>query len=121
MPSNYAHHHFGNCVWRSMPPKLRQYAQADRALFAIGQHGPDILFYYMAMGHNPVNSVGYDTHDRTGTDFFTCAARAWESAGQPPGDDGVSLGSGLSLYPGCSLSRVCGEENPGQRREPHQN
>ena len=43
MPSNYAHHHFGNCVWRSMPPKLRQYAQADRALFAIGQHGPDIL------------------------------------------------------------------------------
>ena len=84
MPSNYAHHHFGNCVWRSMPPKLRQYAQADRALFAIGQHGPDILFYYMAMGRNPVNSVGYDTHDRTGTDFFTCAARAWESAGQPP-------------------------------------
>ena len=84
MPSNYAHHHFGNCVWRSMPPKLRQYAQADRALFAIGQHGPDLLFYYMAMGRNPVNSVGYDTHDRTGTDFFTCAARAWESAGQPP-------------------------------------
>ena len=38
----------------------------------------------MAMGRNLVNSVGYDTHDRTGTDFFTCAARAWESAGQPP-------------------------------------
>ena len=31
-----------------------------------------------------MNSVGYDTHDRTGTDFFTCAARGWESAGQPP-------------------------------------
>ena len=41
------------------------------------------MFYYMAVGRNPVNSVGYDTRqNRDG--LFTCAARAWESAGQPP-------------------------------------
>lgn len=84
MPSNYAHHDFGNRVWRSMPPHLRKYVQVERPLFAIGQHGPDILFYYMAMGHNSVNAVGYDTHDKTGTDFFSHAAKIWIHAGRPP-------------------------------------
>lgn len=84
MPSNYAHHDFGNRVWRSMPPHLRKYVQVERPLFAIGQHGPDILFYYMAMGHNSVNAVGYDTHDKTGTDFFSHAAKVWIHAGRPP-------------------------------------
>lgn len=84
MPSNYAHHDFGNRVWRSMPPHLRRYVQVERSLFGIGQHGPDILFYYMAMGHNSVNAIGYDTHNRTGKDFFSDAAQAWAHAGRPP-------------------------------------
>lgn len=81
MPSNYAHHDFGNRVWRSMPPHLRRYVQVERSLFGIGQHGPDILFYYMAMGHNSVNAIGYGTHDRTGADFFSDAAQAWLALG----------------------------------------
>ena len=84
MPSNYAHHDFGNRVWRSMPPHLRRYVQVERSLFGIGQHGPDILFYYMAMGHNSVNAIGYGTHDRTGVDFFSDAAQAWARTGRPP-------------------------------------
>lgn len=67
-----------------MPPHLRKYVQVERPLFAVGQHGPDILFYYMAMGHNSVNAVGYDTHDKTGTDFFSHAAKVWIHAGRPP-------------------------------------
>ena len=84
MPSNYAHHHLeivcgGLCrqSCASMPRRTGRCLPLDST-------GRIFCFYYMAMGRNPVNSVGYDTHDRTGTDFFTCAARAWESAGQPP-------------------------------------
>lgn len=84
MPSNYAHHHFGQRVWRGMPPWMRRYVQADRTLYEIGQHGPDILFYYGALRSNPVSAVGYETHEKQGREFFSHGARAWQEAGRPP-------------------------------------
>ena len=71
MPSNYAHHHFGQRVWRGMSPWMRRYVQADRTLYEIGQHGPDILFYYGALRSNPVSAVGYKTHEKQGREFFS--------------------------------------------------
>lgn len=92
MPSNYAHYHFGQAVRKTMPDYLLQRVKGDGGLFDIGQHGPDILFYYMAISRNSVNTVGYEAHDKTGVQFFTSAAEAIAASEHPAAMTAYALG-----------------------------
>ncbi len=57
--------------------------QGYRFLFDFGVHGPDLLFYYKPMGTNPVNQTGYQSHKRTGRDFFTQAIETVKASPEP--------------------------------------
>ena len=49
MPTTYAHYKFGKEVMSALPRPLQNSIENKRALFDIGLHGPDILFYYKAL------------------------------------------------------------------------
>ena len=78
MPSTYAHYTFGERMLPLFPAKIRSLIQENRALYDIGLHGPDILFYYKALCSNEVNAVGYKMHDKPGADFFAPAKEVWQ-------------------------------------------
>lgn len=73
MPSTYAHYRMGKEVWESLRSDERRIIEAWPELYLIGLHGPDILFYYGALGSNPVNAVGYGLHGKSGRSFFEMA------------------------------------------------
>lgn len=81
MPTTYAHYRFGCDVLAELPEPIQTVIQRHRSLFDFGVHGPDLLFYYKPLGKNSVNRIGYQSHERTGRDFFTQAA---DAAGQSP-------------------------------------
>lgn len=57
MPTTYAHDLFGKRVYRRLPDKLQHLIRSNGNLYRIGQHGPDILFYYF-ISKNPVTQYG---------------------------------------------------------------
>ena len=46
MPTTYTHDVFGKMVYQKMPENLKEIAANHINSYRIGQHGPDILFYY---------------------------------------------------------------------------
>lgn len=46
MPTTYAHDLFGKRVYRKLSAKLQHLIRSNGNLYRIGQHGPDILFYF---------------------------------------------------------------------------
>ena len=82
MPTTYAHYRFGRDVLNTLPPETRQIIEAHQELFDFGVHGPDLLFYYRPFGKNAVNQIGYQSHERTGRDFFSQAANIVRSSSQ---------------------------------------
>lgn len=78
MPSTYAHYTFGERMLPLYPSEIRCLIQGNRALYDIGLHGPDILFYYKALRSNEVNTVGYEMHERPGADFFAPAKKIFQ-------------------------------------------
>ena len=46
MPSSYAHYRFGTQIIPMMPADVRGPILRQRALFDMGLHGPDFLFYH---------------------------------------------------------------------------
>ena len=70
MPSTYAHRSFGADVLTQLPESLQKKIEPYRALYDIGLHGPDLLFYYKALQSNPVNRLGNAMHEQPGTVFF---------------------------------------------------
>lgn len=73
MPTTYAHYKLGQAVLAQAPRNTLQVIEAYPQLFSIGLHGPDILFYHNPLVSNPVMRLGYDMHDRPGSDFFAHA------------------------------------------------
>lgn len=73
MPSTYAHRRFGAQAAARLPEELRGIVSRHRALYDIGLHGPDILFYYHALRSNPISARGGAMHDQPGSAFFAAA------------------------------------------------
>lgn len=73
MPSTYAHRRFGADVLLQLPAELRKTIGPHRALYDMGLHGPDLLFYYKALQSNPVNRLGNAMHEQPGRVFFARA------------------------------------------------
>ena len=70
MPSTYAHRRFGADVLQQLPAALQDQIGKNRALFDVGLHGPDLLFYYHAAKSSPVSALGNAMHEQPGRVFF---------------------------------------------------
>lgn len=74
MPSAYAHYRFGAEMLKRIPEPLRRRIEPHRALYDIGVHGPDILFYFHPLKKTDIRSSGDAMHARPGKVFFRKAA-----------------------------------------------
>lgn len=83
MPSTYAHYKFANDVIPLLPDEAKKAVEGNLALYLIGCHGPDILFYYKAIKKNEVNSFGYKMHEESAAPFFEKAKAAVNGGGAP--------------------------------------
>jgi hypothetical protein len=70
MPTTYAHYTFGSEVLKELKGDLKQTISENRALYNIGLHGPDILFYYKPLKSNFVNRKGNEIHEEKSDVFF---------------------------------------------------
>lgn len=61
---------FGADVLQQLPAALQDQIGKNRALFDVGLHGPDLLFYYHAAKSNPVSALGNAMHEQPGRVFF---------------------------------------------------
>ena len=66
MPSTYAHYRFGQEVLKELPNDIKKIIIENKELYDIGLHGPDLLFYYLPLKTNEINSIGYNMHEKTG-------------------------------------------------------
>lgn len=80
MPATYAHHRFGETVIEEFPEEIRKLALCNKPLYDLGQHGPDLLFYYFPLTKNKVNKIGYGMHKLTGKEVFVRLAGLPESS-----------------------------------------
>lgn len=83
MPSTYAHRRFGAQAAARLQEPLRDLVARHRALYDIGLHGPDILFYYHPLRANPVSGRGNAMHDQPGAAFFAAARGVLRTAEDP--------------------------------------
>ena len=81
MPASYAHYRFGREVLALLPKEQQRSLKGHQALFDIGLHGPDVLFYYHPLRDNPVSRVGYAMHEESGLTVFRRFAAIWEKGG----------------------------------------
>ncbi len=70
MPSNFAHYLFGQQLLPTLPDYLQQIIQPNLKLYQIGQHGPDIIFYYRPFLPHSVSRVGFQMHKFPARYFF---------------------------------------------------
>lgn len=74
MPTTYTHYRFGEEVRGLVNERAAKAIDAYPGLFHIGLHGPDLLFYYNALGKNSINQQGVKLHTLPGSFFFRHAA-----------------------------------------------
>lgn len=70
MPSTYAHHRFGIHIIPQMPADVRGPVLRHRALFDMGLHGPDFLFFHHFLKKTPIYQLGSFYHELSGQEFF---------------------------------------------------
>lgn len=75
MPTNYAHYRFGSNLLERFPPEIRRTVSRFRQLYDMGQHGPDLLYYFDPAFPNAVAKLGKKCHQQTGADFFKRVCR----------------------------------------------
>lgn len=73
MPYTYAHHRFGTLIIPMMPADVRGPILRNRAMFDMGLHGPDFLFFHQYLKTTPLFRLGTAYHDQSGKEFFTRA------------------------------------------------
>lgn len=96
MPAIYAHYRFGQDVRKALPGREQNIIDTNSALYMIGLHGPDILFYYHALRSNPVNSTGHALHGKPGKQFFENALQAIRTSKNP--DAALSYAYGVLCH-----------------------
>lgn len=70
MPSNYAHALFGMQLFPMLPQSLQQVIASNPELYQIGQHGPDLIFYYRTFLPHSASRIGFQMHRQPAKDFF---------------------------------------------------
>ena len=74
----YAHYKFGKRVYRALPKEIRQLVRENAPAYWLGLHGPDLLFYYHALGKNRVNQLGVRMHGESARFFFEKARKTYQ-------------------------------------------
>ena len=54
MPAAFAHDLYGRKVYMEADPVIKRIIKKERYCFLLGAHGPDVLFFYKALGKNKV-------------------------------------------------------------------
>lgn len=75
MPAAYAHYRFGQAVLSRLPPEKQASIQTHRSLFDMGLQGPDLLFHYRPLSHDPRNKLGGLIHEAPAEAFFRPAGQ----------------------------------------------
>lgn len=70
MPAAFAHDLYGRRVYLEVSPKIKQIIRKERYCFLLGVHGPDLLFFYRALGKNRVNQKGVRLHKEPAAMLF---------------------------------------------------
>ena len=70
MPSNFAHYLFGQQLLPQLPDYLQEIIRPNIQLYQIGQHGPDIIFYYRPFLPHSVSRIGFQMHKYPARYFF---------------------------------------------------
>lgn len=83
MPCAYAHKRFGDEVLRGLPREKRQDIMSFRELYDIGLHGPDVLFYHSPVIPDRVTRIGHGTHNISGEQVFSEAAKVLAAHPEP--------------------------------------
>ena len=88
MPAAYAHYRFGQDVLSCLPQDKQASIQTHRALYDLGLHGPDLLFYYRPLSHDPLKHQGSAMHQAAAADFFRPAG---ELLRHEPADEALTI------------------------------
>lgn len=102
MPAAYTHYRFGRDVLPLLPPETRQIIAANRALYDLGLHGPDIFFFYRQPFDNAVARLGHTLHGQSGGAVLRRMAALWE---KNPTDAGLSYLYGFLCH--FALDSAC--------------
>ena len=86
MPAGYAHRRFGEDVMRALPEGAFPEIAAETSCFALGLHGPDLLFYYHPLFRNRIAKYGNYLHEIPAKGFFKNARDIYYCRGQRPED-----------------------------------
>lgn len=70
MPAAYAHYRFGQLVLSRLPAEKQKIIQAHRDLYDLGLQGPDLLFHYRPLRHDPQKGTGSRLHEAPAEAFF---------------------------------------------------
>ena len=62
MPAAHAHYRFGQLVFSRLPEEKQKLIQAHRTLYDLGLQGPDLLFHYRPLRHDPQKGTGSRLH-----------------------------------------------------------
>ena len=73
MPAGYAHYRFGTQIFPRLPADVRTAVSRHRALFDVGLHGPDFLFFHSFFKKTALYRLGSAYHQKSGRDFFSAA------------------------------------------------
>ncbi len=70
MPAFYAHHSFGDKVYKRLSGELKNTVESHRPQFDIGLQGPDLFFFYRPYCSNAVTRYGNAVHAESALPFF---------------------------------------------------
>ena len=116
MPTTYTHDKFGKDVYKKLPEHIKAVIRKGKGVYRIGQHGPDIFFYYkpICLPQSRINKIGPQMHKEPAFGFFQKGIREFEISPSPQLASYLSSSAlfcvrpPLPLYAGQYLSRVCG-------------
>lgn len=118
MPSTYAHRCFGREVLAALPQEMQAVLLPEQALFSIGLHGPDILFFdHPLLGH--ISRLGHRMHKQSGAAFFRPTGEKLAALEFPAPETGVSLWFFVPFCAGPRLPRLHCRADRAQRRRSH--
>lgn len=81
MPIFYAHHHFGEQVYKELPEGLQEIVYEYYPQFQIGLQGPDIFFFYRS-SESRVAKYGHELHAISAYPFFQNALKVIREKGR---------------------------------------
>lgn len=70
MPTTFTHGRFGKDVYVKLPEDIQDVIRANKKLYLIGLHGPDIFLYFFPFWENTTFRLGMDLHQEDADKFF---------------------------------------------------